>query len=125
MRPISAGPPPAAPYSPAVVTGGPLVFVSGQLPVDPATGEPGGGSFREQAERVFSQIDRLLRAAGSGWPHVVKLTVFLADLRDYAELGEVTRARLAAPYPARTCAQSALPPGVLLVVDCVAEVPAP
>lgn len=124
MRPIQPGPAPAAPYTPAVVATGPLVFVSGQLPIDPATGRPGGGSFGEQAERVFIQIGALLEAAGSGWPHVVKLTVFLTDLRDYAELGDVSRRFLREPYPARTCAQSTLPPGVLLEVDCIAEVPA-
>lgn len=122
-RPITTGAPPAAPYSPAIVASGPLVFVSGQLPVDPATGRPGGGGFGEQAARVFEQLTHLLVAAGSGWPHVVKLTVLLADLRDYAGFNEVSRRWLVEPYPARTTAQSALPPGVLLEVDCIAVVP--
>ena len=121
-RPIVEGPAPAGPYTPAIVADGPFVFVSGQLPVDPDTGKPGGGSFREQADRVFAQITRLLAAAGSGWPHVVKLTVLLADLRDYAEFNAVSRDHLGQPYPARTTAQSALPPGVLLEVDCIARV---
>jgi 2-iminobutanoate/2-iminopropanoate deaminase len=121
-HPIVEGPAPAGPYSPAIVADGPFVFVSGQLPVDPATGRPGGGTFREQADRVFDQITRLLAAAGSGWPQVVKLTVFLADLRDYGEFNAISGGRLVAPYPARTTAQSALPPGVLLEVDCIARV---
>lgn len=122
-RPIAAGAPPAGPYSPAIVADGPLVFVSGQLPVDPATGKPGGGDFREQAERAFEQLAQLLAAAGSGWPHVVKLTVLLADLRDYAELNAVSRRWLVPPFPARTTAQVGLPPGVLIEVDCIAQVP--
>lgn len=120
--PIAEGPAPAAPYSPAIVADGPFVFVSGQLPVDPASGRPGGGDFREQADRVFAQISRLLAAAGSGWAHVVKLNVFLADLKDYAEFNAASRAHLVEPYPARTTAQSALPPGVLLEVDCIARI---
>lgn len=124
-RPIVAGPPPAGPYSPAIVASGPLLFISGQLPTDEATGAIGGGSFGEQAERVFNQIGALLAAAGSGWPHVVKLTVLLADLRDYAEFNAVSRRWLAQPFPARTTAQSALPPGVALEVDCIAVVPTP
>ena len=122
-RPIVAGPPPAGPYSPAIVATGPLVFISGQLPIDPATGAPGGGSFREQAERVFAQLGVLLAAAGSGWPHAVKLTVLLADLRDFAEFNAVARQHLVEPYPARTTSQSGLPPGVALEVDCIAVVP--
>lgn len=122
-RSIAAGAPPAAPYSPAIVAGGPMVFVSGQLPLDPATGRPGGGSFREQTERVFEQLTALLSAAGTDWAHAVKLTVFLADLGDYAEFNAVASRWLVAPFPARTTAQSALPPGVGLEVDCIAVVP--
>ncbi len=108
-------PPPKGPYSQAIVAAGPTVYISGQLPAS-------AGSFAEQAEQVFTQIDHLLRAAGSAWSRVVKLTVVLADLRDYAELGEVSRRWLVEPYPARTTLQSALPPGVGLEVDCTALV---
>src|SRR5687767_11263215 len=101
-------PPPKGPYSQAMIAAGPMVFISGQLPLDPATGRPTGASFREQATQVFTQIGRLLAVAGSGWPRVVKLTVILADLKDFAELGEVSHAFLVEPYPARTTLQATL-----------------
>ncbi len=109
-------PRPKGPYSQAIVAAGPMVFISGQLPAH-------GGDFRDQATQVFSQLTRLLAAAGSGWPHVVKLTVILADLADFAALGDVSRDFLVEPYPARTTLQATLPPGVALEVDCTALVP--
>jgi 2-iminobutanoate/2-iminopropanoate deaminase len=115
-------PPPKGPYSPAIVAAGPMVFISGQLPLDPASGRPIAGDFRRQATVVFTQLSRLLAAAGSGWPQVVKLTVILADLADFAEFGEVSREFLVEPFPARTTLQATLPPGVRLEVDCTALV---
>ncbi len=123
-RPVTCAhaPAPAGPYSQGIISAGPLVFLSGQLPLDLATGRVVAGSFGEQATRVFDQLGHLLTSAGSDWAQVVKLGVFLADLRDYAEFGTVSQRYLIAPYPARTCAASQLPPGVLLEVDCIARV---
>ncbi|MBL8975823.1 MAG: RidA family protein [Myxococcales bacterium] len=120
--PILAGAPSSAPYSPAIVAAGPLVFVSGQLPIDAASGRLCTGAFAEQAELVLGNITRLLALAGSDWSRVVKWSVFLADLRDYAELNAVALRHLVAPYPARTTVQVVLPPGVGLEVECVALV---
>lgn len=120
--PILAGASSNAPYSPAIVAAGPLVFVSGQLPIDAASGRLCTGAFAEQAELVLGNITRLLALAGSDWSRVVKWSVFLADLRDYAELNAVALRHLVAPYPARTTVQVVLPPGVALEVECVALV---
>lgn len=110
-------------YSQGIVAAGRFVFLSGQLPFDPETGAVRTGEFHEQAALVFEHLGHLLAAAGSGWAHVVKLGVFLADLRDYAALNEVSARYLVAPYPARTLAPAALPPGVALEIDCIALVP--
>ena len=118
-------PRPKGPYSQAIVAAGPMVFISGQLPLDPATGRARGGDFRGQATQVFTQLSQLLAAAGSGWAQGVKLTVILADLGDFAEFGEVSRGFLVAPFPARTTLQATLPPGVALEVDCIALASAP
>jgi len=122
-HPISSvlAPAPAGPYAQGIVAVGPFVFLSGQLPFDAGTGALVGPSFAVQAARVFEHLGHLLGSAGSSWSQVVRLGVFLADLRDYAELNDISRRYLVAPYPARTCAQSMLPPGVLLEVDCIAQ----
>ncbi len=117
------GAPPKGPYSPAIVADGPMVYVSGQGPIDPETGMMIQGSFREQAERVFENISVLLEAAGTSWAHVVRVGVFLADLDNFAEFNEVYQGYLQEPYPARTTVQAGLPPNMLLEVDCIARVP--
>jgi 2-iminobutanoate/2-iminopropanoate deaminase len=119
---IHGGAPPGGPYSPAIVAAGPLVFVSGQLPIDPASGQLCSDGFSEQAEQVFENLTSLLAAAGSDWSRVVKWSVFLADLRDFAALNEVARRHLVEPFPARTTVQVVLPPRVLLEIDCIALV---
>jgi 2-iminobutanoate/2-iminopropanoate deaminase len=115
-------PRPKGPYSQAIVAAGPMVFISGQLPLDPGTGRPIGGDFVQQATQVFTQLSHLLAAAGSDWSRVVKLTVVLADLAHFADFGDVSRNFLVAPFPARTTLQATLPPGVALEVDCIALV---
>jgi len=114
---------PLGPYSPAIVTEGPLVFVSGQGPVDPETGEKRLGSFREQAELTFQNVTVLLEAAGTSWEHAVKVGVFLADLGDFAEMNEIYRRYLTPPFPARTTVEAGLAPGMAIEVDCIAVVP--
>lgn len=122
--PVQVGPPPAGPYSPVIVAEGRMAFLSGQLPVDPDTGELRLGTFREQAELVLANVTRLLAAAGTDWAHVVRWGVYLADLRDFAEFNELARRFLVEPFPARTTIGVSLPPRVALEIDCIALVPA-
>ena len=100
-----------------------MVYVSGQGPIDPETGEFFLGNFRQQAELVFKNISTLLLASGSSWEHVVKVSVFLADLKNFAEMNEIYRQFLIEPYPARTTVQAGLPPQMLIEVDCIARIP--
>lgn len=113
---------PGGPYSQAIVAQGAVVFVAGQGPVDPETGELHLGSFREQAERTFQNIGILLEAAGSSFEHVVKVHAYLADLGDFAEFNEVYKQFFTHPYPARTTVGVNLP-RIALEVDCIAIVP--
>jgi 2-iminobutanoate/2-iminopropanoate deaminase len=115
--------PPQGPYSQAIFATGPLVFVSGQGPVDPESGEFQFGSFREQAELTFKNIAAILEAAGTSWANVVRVGIFLADLGNFAEMNAVYEQYLAAPYPARTTVQAGLPPKMEIEVDCIATIP--
>jgi len=112
---------PRGPYSQAIVADGPCVYISGQGPVDPRTGELRLGSFREQAELTFQNIGALLEAAGSSWAQVVKVTVFLADFNHFAEMNEVYKQYLSEPYPARTTVQAGLG-RMAIEVDCIAVI---
>jgi 2-iminobutanoate/2-iminopropanoate deaminase len=113
---------PQGPYSQAIVADGPTVYIAGQGPLDPESGELVLGSFREQAERTFQNIGILLEAAGSSWEHVVKVSAFLADHGDFPEFNEVYRKYLKEPYPARTTVQAGLGQ-IAIEVDCIAVVP--
>lgn len=113
---------PGGVYSQAIVTSGTFVYVSGQGPADPKTGELRLNSFREQAEQVFENIGVLLEAAGTSWKHVVKVGAFLADLDDFSEFNEVYKGYVSEPYPARTTVQSDLK-RIAIEVDCVAVIP--
>ena len=113
---------PAGPYSQAIVAEGRFVFVSGQGPGDPETGQLVLGSFREQAERVFRNIGILLEASGTSWDHVVKVGAFLADMGDFPVFNEVYRQFLKEPYPARTTVQAGLGK-IAIEVDCIAVIP--
>ncbi len=124
MRLVSTDEAPAAvgPYSQGVVAGG-LVFVSGQIPFDPATGELVGGSFEEQVWRVLENVDAVLRAAGSARDRVLKVTVFLTDMGRFGELNRVYESFFAGHRPARAVVEvSALPKGVAVEMEAVAEV---
>ena len=114
---------PKGPYSQAILAQGPMVFVSGQGPVDPETGEFRLGSFREQAELTFRNVTTLLEAAGSSWEHVVRVGIFLADFENFAEMNEIYRRYVTAPYPARTTVRAGMSPQMLIEVDCIAVVP--
>ena len=117
------GPVPKGAYSQAIVAEGALVFVSGQGPVDPVTGEFRLGSIGEQAKLVFDNLATLLEAAGTSWTDVVRVGIFLADLSDFAEMNALYETYLTKPYPARTTVQAGLPAGMLIEVDCIAVVP--
>ena len=107
------------PYSQAIDTGA-LVFVSGQLPVAPATGVIPDGAAA-QAERAFANVLAILAAAGLGPESVVKTTVFLADLADFAAVNEVYARVFPPPFPARSCVQvAAIPKGARLEVEAIA-----
>jgi 2-iminobutanoate/2-iminopropanoate deaminase len=109
------------PYSQAIVAGD-LVFCSGQIPLDPATGEMvGPGDVRAQAKRVMENLKAVLEAAGSSFAQVVKTTIYLADLADFAHVNEIYGGYLTAPPPARATVQVAgLPKGALVEIDAVA-----
>jgi 2-iminobutanoate/2-iminopropanoate deaminase len=113
---------PAGPYSQAIIAEGRFVFVSGQGPADPETGELCLGSFREQAERVFRNIGILLEASGASWADVVKVGAFLADLGDFPVFNEVYQQFVVEPYPARTTVQAGLGK-IAIEVDCIAVIP--
>ena len=119
------------PYSQAVVargsgTGGGVgfVFCSGQIPLDPATGEMvGAGDVRVQADRVLRNLEAVLRAAGTSLGAVVKTTIFLADLQDFGAVNEVYARFFPTDPPARSTVQAAgLPRGAMVEIDAIAVV---
>jgi 2-iminobutanoate/2-iminopropanoate deaminase len=121
MSSISTPSAPAAvgPYSQAIDTGA-LVFISGQLPIDPATSAIPDGAVA-QAEQAFANIRAILEAAGLGLADVVKTTVFLADLADFAAVNDAYSRAFRAPFPARSCVQvAAIPKGTRLEVEAIA-----
>ena len=109
------------PYSQAVRAGG-LVFTSGQIPLDPATGEMvGGDDIRAQTERVMENLAQVLRAAGTSFGNVVKSTIFLTDLADFVAVNEVYGACFPSAPPARSTVQvAALPRGARVEIELVA-----
>ena len=107
------------PYSQAIKVGE-MVFTSGQIPLNPATGEIGGETITEQAERVMQNLGAVLTAAGSGFEKAVKTTCFLADMNDFAAFNGVY-AKYFTTCPARSCvAVKTLPKGVLVEVEVIA-----
>jgi 2-iminobutanoate/2-iminopropanoate deaminase len=110
-----------APYSQGIVHGD-LVFVSGQLGVDPASGEVVEGGIGPQTEQVMKNLGSILDEAGSGLANVLKATIFLADLGDFAAMNEVYGRYVGEPFPARATFQvAALPSGVLVEIEVIAH----
>lgn len=110
------------PYSQAKVVGG-LLFTAGQIPLVPETMEMVTGSIQAQTERVLQNLDAVLREAGSGWDRVVKTTVFLTDLADFAAFNTVYEQHLGGAKPARSTVQvAALPKGARVEIELIAEV---
>ena len=120
--PIATTQAPAAigPYSQAIEAGG-LVFVSGQLPIDPATGEFAQGGIKELTRQSLENMKAILATAGRTLDNVVKTTVFLADMADFAEMNEVYAEYFQAPFPARSAvAVKTLPKGARVEIECIA-----
>jgi 2-iminobutanoate/2-iminopropanoate deaminase len=115
-------PTPAPPYSPVVVAGD-IVFTAGQVAMD-RSGVVVAGGIVEQAEQVLRNVAACLRAAGCGMDDVVKTTVFLANLADFAAFNDVYARHFEQPYPARTTVQAGLAPGLLVEIEAVARRPA-
>lgn len=123
MNALSTTAAPAAigPYSQAIDSGAGLVFVSGQLPIDPATGAFPEGGVKEQTRQSLTNARAILESAGLSLANVVKTTVFLADMADFAAMNEVYASFFAAPFPARSAvAVKALPKGALVEIECIA-----
>ena len=109
------------PYSQAIDGGAGIVFVSGQLPIDPATGAFPEGGVKEQTRQSFTNAKAILEAAGLGLANVVKTTVFLADMGDFAAMNEVYAEFFSEPFPARSAvAVKTLPKNALVEVECIA-----
>ena len=109
------------PYSQAIDSGTGLIFVSGQLPIDPATGAFPEGGVQEQTRQSLTNAKAILEAAGLSLANVVKTTVFLADMGDFAAMNEIYAQFFSEPYPARSAvAVKTLPKGALVEVECIA-----
>lgn len=114
-------PRPIGPYSQAIVSGN-LVFCSGQLALDPVSGELVGKTPAEQTERAVQNLKAILLRAGSELSHVVKVTLYLRDMRDFDEVNEVYARYFVEMKPARSTVEvSQLPKGALVEIDAVAE----
>ena len=113
-------PKPIGPYSQAVIAGG-LMFVSGQIPIDPATGEFVPGEIEAQTEQVLKNVLAILKEAKMGPENVVKTTVYLADLADFPRMNDVYARFLGKEPPARSTIQAAgLPKGARVEIDVIA-----
>ena len=122
MKTVATDKAPAAigPYSQAQIVGN-LVYTSGQIGIDPATGAIVEG-LEAQAEQVFTNLSELLKAAGSDMSKVVKTTVFIKNMNDFAAINAVYAKYFAEPFPARSCVEVArLPKDVLLECEVIAE----
>jgi 2-iminobutanoate/2-iminopropanoate deaminase len=116
----SKAPSPIGPYSQAIRGNG-FIFISGQIPIEPGTGAVVGGDIAAQTRQVMKNLAAILEAAGSGLERIVKTTVFLANLEDFAQFNQVYGEFLGKARPARATVQvSRLPKEVLLQVDAIA-----
>ena len=125
MKTISTTAAPAAvgPYSQAVEANG-FVFASGQLPIDPSTGQFPEGGVKEQTRQSLLNAQAILREAGLELQNVVKTTVFLASMDDFAAMNEVYSSFFSEPFPARSAvAVKTLPKGALVEIECIAARP--
>lgn len=118
----SSAPAAIGPYSQAVRAGD-LLFVSGQIPLDPATGQLVGPEIEAQTRRVLDNLKAILDAGGAGFGDVVKTTIFLKDMNDFQKVNEVYGTYFKAPFPARATVEVArLPRDVRVEIECIAHV---
>ncbi len=110
---------PKAPYSQAIVANG-FVFVSGQVAIDPQTGDPVHATFEEELRLALNNLKAILEAAGSSLDKVVKVTVFLADMSNFPKMNEIYRQFFPEPFPARTTIQAQPPGNFQVEVECIA-----
>ncbi|MEB3229365.1 MAG: Rid family detoxifying hydrolase [Leptolyngbyaceae bacterium] len=119
-------PAPVGPYNQAIAATGKMVFVSGQIALDPATGTlVGNGDVEQETQQVMKNLAAVLAAAGATFEHVVKTTVFLADMGDFAKVNAIYAESFdEKTAPARACVQVAcLPKGVQVEIECIAVIP--
>ena len=110
------------PYSQAICAGG-FVFASGQIPIDPATGEFAEGEIKEQTKQSLTNVTNVLAEAGIDLSHVVKTTVFLSDMANFAAMNEVYSTFFSEPFPARSAvAVKTLPKNALVEIEVVAVI---
>ncbi len=124
MNAIHTDKAPAAigPYSQAIQAGN-MIFASGQLPINPATGAFPEGGIQEQTHQSIRNAQAILEAAGTDLSHVVKTTVFLSDIANFAAMNEIYSQYFQAPYPARSAvAVKDLPKGALVEIEVIAAV---
>ena len=124
MKAISTTKAPAAigPYSQGIKVGD-LVYTSGQIPIDPVTGNFVEGGIKEQTRQSLTNVQAILKEAGLTMGNVVKTTVFMADMNDFADMNAVYAAFFTEPYPARSAvAVKTLPKGALVEIEVVAEI---
>jgi 2-iminobutanoate/2-iminopropanoate deaminase len=108
------------PYSPALKVGN-MVFLSGSIPLDPVSGQLVEGGIKEQTTRVMENIKALLATAGADFNHVVRTTVFMIDLGEFAQMNEIYASYFSAPYPSRSTVQVVkLPRDVRVEIDVIA-----
>lgn len=118
----SSAPRAIGPYSQAIRAGS-LLFLSGQIPLDPATGEMVPGDIAAQTHRVFQNLAAILEAAGASFDNVVRTTVYLADMNDFPVMNEVYGTYFSSPAPARATIQAArLPKDARVEIDLIASV---
>ena len=125
MKVISTKKAPAAigPYSQAIRVGN-LVYTSGQIPIDPATGAFAEGGIKEQTRQSLNNVKAILEEEGLSLNNVVKTTVFMADMNDFADMNSVYAEFFTEPYPARSAvAVKTLPKGALVEIEVIAEMP--
>lgn len=110
------------PYSQAIQVGN-LVYTSGQIPIDPATGSFAEGGVKEQTRQSLLNVQSILKEAGTDMSHVVKTTVYLADMKDFADMNSVYSEFFTEPFPARSAvAVKTLPKGALVEIEVVAAI---
>jgi 2-iminobutanoate/2-iminopropanoate deaminase len=125
-KPIFTNKAPAAlgPYSQAIQWGD-VVFISGQIPLDPISGELNNKAFKDQAEQVIDNLEAICNKAGGNLDNILKLTIFLTDLSKFDEVNGIMAARFTEPFPARATVEiSKLPKGVEIEMDAILSIEA-